>query len=995
MYRIRPVFAIVVWVASALAGSSLAAQQGGVVTGTVIDARTRQGLAGARVTVPGTTLATTTNDVGRFRLERVPGAEATIRVIMVGYRAVTQAVRPGSEELQIVLTESPITIDEIVVTGTPGAAEKRALGNSVARIDAAEIAQTQPVSDIGNLLQGRAPGVAVTQQMGVAGGGARILLRGPGSLAFDGNPIVYVDGVRINNAPSTGPGFGAAGGAGAPTVVSRLNDISPQDIESIEVIRGPAAATLYGTQASAGVIQIITKRGRSGATRFSAQVRQGASWFNDAADRIPVPHGRIAATGEIVATNFVREEAAAGNPLFRTGHLQEYAAGLSGGTDAIRFYSGIEAQRDEGVIPVNASERYNGRLNLSIRPNATFDADLGLGVTKGNTSLYHALYFGSFVYGQPAFRNTASRGFLVAPVDAWANVYNYDQKLDRYQASLALNHRPTSWFSHRLSAGQDLADQALQILIPVVPAQYRPFFGTSFNRGSKSIDRTRTTYNTVDYSATATLRPGNRLRSSTSVGAQYYRTYLTNETLSGQEFPAPGVTTISGTAIRNSSEAFVEDVTVGLYAQQQLSWNDRFFLTGAIRADDNSAFGAEFDLVTYPKISASWVISEEPFWPLGFINSLKLRGAFGESGQQPSAFAAIRTYVPVAGEGDAPAATPQSPGNPLLGPERGREIELGFEASALDDRLGVDFTFYNRTTNDAILQRSVAPSSGYIGAQFINAGTINNRGIEVIVRGRPVATPNLYWDLGFNVAKNRNRIQKLGIDAPFLAVGFLPNRHQAGFPLDAYFRKRIISADLDPTTKRAVNILCDGGTGFQGLEPGGAGVPCSQAPFLYVGKPYHDWNGSVSSTITLLKRLTAGTVLDFRYGGQMFESLHWWNCSALLNHEILFYPERYDPKRVAECQVGLDVIGTTRIQNNGYTKLRELSLNYVLPDNLAKRFGARRAMVTVAGRNLYTWTGYDGLDPETFTPVNWLLSAHTELVMPLPRTVMATVNLEF
>jgi outer membrane receptor protein involved in Fe transport len=527
----------------------------------------------------------------------------------------------------------------------------------------------------------------------------------------------------------------------------------------------------------------------------------------------------------------------------------------------------------------------------------------------------------------------------------------------------------------------------------VVPQEYRAFFSPTFNQGSKSISRIGTTFNTLDYSATATFTPTRRLGSTSSVGLQYYRTFARSEALSGQQFPAPGVTTVSGTAIRAASEGFVEDVTLGVYAQQQFSWNDRLFLTGAIRADDNSAFGADFDLVTYPKVSASWVISEEPFWKLGFVNSLKLRGAYGESGQQPSAFAAIRTYDPITGEADAPAATPQSPGNPTLGPERAREVEIGFEASLLNDRLGVDFTYYDRKTRDAIIQRAVAPSSGYTGAQFINAGSISNKGFEVLARGRAVEARNVLWDLSLNLARNKNKVVDLGIDANFIAVGWIPNRHQEGFPLDAYFRKRIVSAELQ--NGNPVNVLCDGGTGQQGVEPGGAAVPCAQAPYLYLGKPYFDWSGAFTSTLTLFSRLTLGTVLDFRYGGQMFESLNWWNCSSLLNHEIVYYPERYDPKYVAECRTGLDVIGTTRIQDAGYTKLRELSLNYVLPARWARHVGASRASVTLAGRNLHTWTGFDGLDPETFTSVNWLLSAHTELVLPLPRTIMATVNVEF
>ncbi|MGH7555321.1 MAG: TonB-dependent receptor domain-containing protein, partial [Longimicrobiales bacterium] len=961
--------------------------------GRVINERTQQPVAGAQIVVEGTRRGVVSDAAGNFRIAGLTGSEVTLRVVMLGFGTVTQSVRVGDQSVRIALAETPVDLDALVVTGTPGATQKRAIGNSVARIDAASVVERQAVTDVGTLLQGRAAGIAVSEQMGVAGGGARIMVRGPGSLTFDGNPIVYVDGVRINNTPSTGPSFGAAGGAGAPSVVSRLNDISPQDIESIEVIKGPAAATLYGTQASAGVIHIITKRGRSGPMQVNAQIRQGAAWFNDAAERIPVTFGRNPTTGQVVSLNFVEEEANAGRPLFRTGHLQEYVVSLAGGTDAIRYYSGVDFVHNQGVIPVNGSERFSGRLNLSLTPDERFKADLGLNMTKGATSLYHALYFGSFVYGQPGLRDSPIRGYLVAPADAFASLYDYTQDVNRYQASVTLDHRPFPWFSHRLATGLDFTDQRLQILVPVVPPQYQPFFGPTFNRGSKSVDRSNTTYNTLDYSASAALRPTTDIGSTTSFGLQYYRAYTLNEALSGQQFPAPGVTTVSGAAIRSAGESFVENVTVGLYAQQQFSWKDRLFLTGAVRADDNSAFGAEFDLVTYPKFSASWVVSEEPFWNVGLVNTLKLRGAFGESGQQPASFAAIRTYAPIAGEGDAPAGTPQAPGNPELGPERGRELELGFESSLLDNRLGIDFTFYDQKTRNVIVQRNTSPSLGYSGTQFVNAGTIQNRGVELTLRGRPIATQSLDWDVSFNLGKNSNEVLELGEGTDFIAIGWIPNRHQVGFPLDGYFRKKVVSAELQ--AGRAVNVLCDGGTGKQGLEPGGAAVPCATAPYLYLGKPYYDVNGSILSSITFLQRLNFTALLDVRAGGEMFESLHFWNCNSLLNHEIVFYPERYDPKRVAECQIGLDLVGTSRIQDAGFTKLREVSLNYTVPERLAARMGAKRASVTLAARNLHTWTSFDGLDPETFTSVNWLLSSHTELVVPLPRTFMVTVNFGF
>jgi len=328
-----------------------------------------------------------------------------------------------------------------------------------------------------------------------------------------------------------------------------------------------------------------------------------------------------------------------------------------------------------------------------------------------------------------------------------------------------------------------------------------------------------------------------------------------------------------------------------------------------------------------------------------------------------------------------------------LGPERSAELEAGFEASMLNDRAGLDFTYYSRRTRDLILQTTVAPSGGYSGTQFINAGVVTNKGFELLARGRPLSRGNLLWDLTLNLSKNTNRVVNLGPGKQFLSTGWIPNRHQVGFPLNSYYRKKIVSADV--TNGAAGNAMCDGGTGRQGIEPGGAPVPCAQAPLLYLGHPYPDWNTALTSSVTAFRNWTVRATLDGRYGGTMFESLHYWNCAALLNHEGNYHPERYANTRVAECQLGLDYIGTSRIQSTDFVKLREISLSYDVPGRLLRYTRATRGSLTVAGRNLRTWTKYDGLDPETLTPVNYMRSAHTELVLPLPRTFLASVNLAF
>jgi hypothetical protein len=576
----------------------------------------------------------------------------------------------------------------------------------------------------------------------------------------------------------------------------------------------------------------------------------------------------------------------------------------------------------------------------------------------------------------------------------YEKLYHYDQDVNRYQASITLNHRPLPWFNQRLTGGVDYTNQRFEILHPVTPPEWTVFFGPTFNRGGTNIERTTTAQATVDYAATVDWKATSKLGTSSSVGAQYYSTLQRFEQITGNQFPAPGVTTVAGASLISGSANYLEVTSVGFYVQEQLSWQDRIFLTAALRGDQHSNFGAEFNLITYPKVSASWVLSDEPFWNLGFVHTLKLRAAYGESGQQPQTFAAIRTYQPITGESNLPAGSPQAPGNPDLGPERGHEIELGFDASMLDERIGVEFTYYNQKTTDVIIQRSVAPSGGFTGTQFINAGEIANHGFEALVRATPYRSDNLLWDLTLNMSKNHNEVVALGVDVDYLPVGWIPNRDQVGFPVDAYFRKKIVSAELDANGK-AVNLMCDSGTGKEGVMPGGPAVTCASAPYLYVGKPYPDWVGSVSTSVTIFDQLRLSALVDFKYGGQLFESIKYWNCSALINAELNFYPERYDPKEVAECTQGLDYVGTTRIQDNGFTKLREVSLNYSLPEAWARKIGASAASVSVAGRNLHTWTSFDGLDPETYTPVNYLLGAHTELAVPLPRSFMTTFQLTF
>jgi hypothetical protein len=381
------------------------------------------------------------------------------------------------------------------------------------------------------------------------------------------------------------------------------------------------------------------------------------------------------------------------------------------------------------------------------------------------------------------------------------------------------------------------------------------------------------------------------------------------------------------------------------------------------------------------------VVSEEPFWRPS-LGTLRLRAAYGQTGQQPASFAALQTFVPITGADGRASGTPSALGNPALGPERGKELEVGFEAGLFRDRVSIDLTYYSRRTSDVIIPRTVPPSNGFPAVQFVNAGEVTNRGVEMLLRGRVLDSRPLRWELGLNLSTNRNRVENLGIPGlEYLTVGFLPNRHQPGFPVGAYFQRRIVSAELN-ATGQALNLMCDGG-------PGASPLPCATAPQVYLGSTIPATEGAVTSMLTVANRLTLFAMVDFKADFVRLNAEHLIPCAFRRFQRINLYPEEFPAVEVAECQLGLGYTAKNMVQDDSFAKLRELSLTYELPEAFVGSLGVRRARVTIAGRNLKTWTGWTGVDPETFTSGNFLGSNHNQRILPLPTQVSATINIAF
>jgi hypothetical protein len=391
------------------------------------------------------------------------------------------------------------------------------------------------------------------------------------------------------------------------------------------------------------------------------------------------------------------------------------------------------------------------------------------------------------------------------------------------------------------------------------------------------------------------------------------------------------------------------------------------------------------------------VVTEEPFLEnVGFLNTLKLRAAWGQAGQQPSTFAAVRLYSPSTGENATPTVTPSNIGNQDLEPEKGEEIEVGFDASLFDERLGIQFTYYDQKTKQALIQAPVRPSTGFPGSQYLNVGELANRGMELALDATPVRREDVSWNLAFTLATNENEVINLGgVVIPPTSAG---TQQVEGFPINGIFLPKVVSAEYD-ASGNLTNVMCDGGGGPSGKASGGDPVPCSQASGVFWGGPLPKWAGSLSTTLTLFGNLRL-------YALATFEGGHWRTNGDIGGSHLFFGNSRCmserpicDPELAAYATIGQWLsVGTMKA---GFSKLRTLSASYELPASLIQKIGGSRATLTVAGQNLFRlWTAEDSryghkiTDPEIGKQSTAVDTYHQE-AWPQFTTITTSLRISF
>jgi len=1013
-------------IAVCLSGHAILAAAQGRLTGTVSLAAGGAPLQEARVFVVGTALATVTGQDGKYTFPRVPSGTAEVRVLRLGYQEQKKSVRildGQTATLDFTMTPSVVQLQEVVTTAT-GEQRRVEVGNAVENVSVSKLTESSPIRSVSDVLTARVPGVIV-QTGGQTGSGARIRVRGISSLSLSNDPIYIIDGVRMtsqNNSTS----FGNGG-----SNFSRLGDISPEDIENIEIVKGPSAATLYGTDAANGVIVITTKKGRSGAAHWNVFAEGGA--LDDMHDYAPnYTLAGVSPTGApLILSNQctlvkvslgqclgsdgkTRAQGGKGydslrkfNPIMtpdlsplHIGSRQAAGVQVSAGTDAIRYF--LSATRDDeiGVFGIDNVEKSrlqaagtaihpwqehpnskllnSFRANIGAQINPSLDANVSFGystvqlLTSNESNATYGI--GSQAFGGPGYRNNGLIAGLPdsllgyrAGTPAMVFVERNQQNVNRMIMSSNINWRPASWLQTRANIGTDLSDRVDGDLH--LNGEGWPITAT-YRDGFAGNSRTNLTTITADLGATANYNPS-RLRwlsLKTTVGTQYTNYRSDENEADGTTLP-PGALTASAGSQPFADENTTLQKTWGIFGEEAAALRDRLFLTVALRTDQNSAFGTNFQHVFYPKTSLSWVLSDEDFFPKNAmvfdrISSFRLRAAFGASGVQPGPNDASRTFTASSASikgSDQPYEAFQALGNADLRPERSSEFEGGFDSRWFGDKIQLDLTYYSRSTKDALISKIIAPSVGS-GATTVraNIGAIKNAGFEATLGGQPVNRRQLGIDFLLNTSINSNKVVSLGTTPAQIGVTYWV---VAGYPINGIWARPILGWHDDNHD----GILTPGEVtiGSDTLFDPATGKPLGVGTFRGYSAPRYQT--TLASGIELFNhRVRIQNLFDWRGGNLWYNNNERIRCTRP-NCNSMYNPDASFQEQAMNVAANFDPAKTLDgfYQPGGFVKWREASVTAQLPSFLFSRSRAKTAALVFSARNIKQWTKYRGIDPES------------------------------
>jgi len=881
----------------------VAMAQDAVIKGTVTD-QEGEPLMGANVYLEGTALGTAAGQDGIYLFSvpaaLVTGQEMNLVARFMGYKTQQRTIQleSGTIEQDFTLETDVLRFDEIVVTGTGYDLKKKELASPVTTIDAAEIAMA-PVQSIDELLQARVTGGNINLNSGQPGSGSRMRVRGVNSATVSQTPVIYVDGVRVDNADNYRLENFTGGLAS-----NSISDVLVGDVERVEVIKGGAAATLYGSEAANGVIQIFTKKGKAGAPVWRFNLEGGV---------------------DMPETKFILEDFTK-DYVLKNGPYQKYSASVDGGTSGMTYHLSAHMKQSIGVTDENSDRRWGMQAGFRAFPLENLQIDFSGGFTRhqfertlSNNAIAGVL--STIESHDYAFFNEdmtdADRADLLELYLAPQN----DEFVNRATFGTTVKYDPLDLLTTRFTVGVDYRKSEQRYFIPIKAEGVTSTPGGGLERA----DRAYMTL-TLDWAATLRYPQEGPLTSNLTVGAQGFRVEDRESDVDATEFGLPGTDDFDNAANLDPHESNREIFSGGFYVNEQLGLLDKLFLNLGARFDGNTAFGDEVSLVAYPKAGLAYNISDEGFWPLGdWVSPVKLRASYGQTGAFPPPFQRDKSFAQGSFLG-AVAAQFDNPGDPNLKPEKTTTIEAGVDMALWNERVAVEFTWFNDKTTDALFSVPSQPSTG-LGAQLRNVGTIENTGIELAASVLAVNMPNVKVSIGGSFSTLDNEVTSLGGSVPFNIGGFsfLPLRIEEGHPVGV----------------------------FQTNEP----IPDENGELTGDYTPNQLLNSPIATklfgahlNITLFKNLRIRAYGDGQAGGYIL------NTGAVLRYFNGGMPQ------AEMVPAGYDFVTASGIfiEKSDFFKIREISAHYTLPT----AWIGRPVTLSASVRNVLIFCPATDLDPE-------------------------------
>lgn len=1029
--------------------SDTAAANEGGITVIVTDAETKRPIAGVSATVDNGKHPVLTKADGTVLFANLSAGIHKIVVRRLGYRpsSLPVTVRDGAiETVAVALASSATTLTDVVTTAT-GDRRRLEVGHTVGTIQADSIVPTTLIRNMSDLLQARIPGLVVSNTDGAVGAPSKIRLRGVNSLSLNNDPIIILDGVRLNaqtTSASLQTNVGSvtmlkqldnpAGGNSTPQLEpSRLDDIDPNTIESIDVMRGPEASSLYGTDAANGVIVIKTKMGRPGSWHTTLSGDVGGShvpgqmpdaWMGwnhvyygseFAQCLLAIGSQFTVANGgcdQDSVTHFNPENYGPMSTL-GTGTHRSMSGSLSGGTESLQQFFSVRANSDVGIAKMSDAERRFTARTWSVpvpdwmtHPNSEQDVDGSSRSTinvspKVDVSIGTMAFYRNVLNGGNGIQNVwYDAGASAADTLSYLPSENQRTKVTstekRGTLSATANYRPFQWLAFSGTGGgdygqrideSDLLAQYCSVAVELLAT------GSSICPSGHTMSRGETFVTTLNGGTNLSFVPRSWLSLRTALGENYSHTSFYN-LQAGNSNPKTcplqfGTTLLTPNPICTSSsaqqysvsEARDEAAAAGVYVEETVNLLG-MYTTFGVRQDLASGFGGEVrkSPPNYPKFNISYPLSEQSFFPKqDYISSLRLRLAYGRSGNQASKTAVSNNYSRLNVSFVSPTGAPipatyivTQLGNPNLRPEISTSWEGGFDVSFLDnERIHAEVTLYRKFTRDAITSVTLAPSLNNY-TEYYNLGNVENRGLEIALTAKVIDTRTLNWELGFNSAKNTN---KLVHKAPTLNIGGpLGTQFREGYPLYGYWGVPVESY----TDANGDGILEQNEIVFGQQDYMGAPYPKGEMTY---NSTLELWNGTLRFAAVLDQIIGQTTQLQICPANQ---------CGLAPRASV----DRTAPLGQQAAYIQAVINNNAYLGTSSSVRLNELSATYAVPARLAQRLHAQSLTVTLAGRNLALWTSYAGKDPNVDTSgLFGEASRDNGLGTPQPRSWLLRFNL--